>query len=70
MLTARKAYHRTHQNPLHAYATYAYGYTLYKRGNCKDGISLMQASLSIQPARWQSAVQRRITSATKRCARS
>ncbi|MGZ4257362.1 MAG: protein kinase domain-containing protein [Gaiellaceae bacterium] len=67
---ARRAYHRTHANPLHAYATYAYGYTLYKQGDCKGGIALMQASLPIQPPRWQPAVRRRITAATKRCSRS
>jgi predicted Ser/Thr protein kinase len=67
---AKKAYHHTSQNPLHAYATYAYGYTLYKQGYCQSGIGLMQASLPNQPAIWKDAVQRRITSATRNCSRS
>jgi serine/threonine-protein kinase len=67
---AEKAYRRTHTNPTHAFATFNLGYVLLRRGNCRDGLRLMRASLPNQPAVWQRAVRSRISHAEKRCARS
>ncbi len=67
---AQKAYRRTHTNPTHAFATFNLGYVLLRRGNCRDGLRLMRASLPNQPAVWQRAVRSRISHAEKRCARS
>jgi serine/threonine-protein kinase len=64
---AQKAYQRTHTNPIHAFATFNLGYVLLRRGNCRDGLRLMRASLPNQPAVWQPAVRSRITHAEKHC---
>ena len=64
---ARKAYRRTHTNPIHAYATFNLGYVLLRRGDCPDALRLMRASLPNQPPIWQPAVRSRINHAEKHC---
>src|SRR4051812_22555210 len=64
---AQKAYRRTHENPVHAFATFNLGYVLFKRGNCRDGIGLMERSLSNEPPVWRPAVRNRIRAARNRC---
>jgi serine/threonine protein kinase len=67
---AKKAYRNTSGNPVHAYATYNYGYVLYKLGNCKRGLQLFEAALPNEPPDQQPYVQRKINQAKKRCGRS
>jgi serine/threonine-protein kinase len=64
---AEKAYHRTSTGSIHAYATYAYGYTLYKQGNCTLGLAKMEESLPLQPQQWKGPVTRRINQAKAHC---
>ena len=64
---AEKAYHRTHTNPIHAFATFNLGYVLLRRGDCRDALRLMRASLLHQPPYWQPAVRSRIRHAEKHC---
>jgi serine/threonine protein kinase len=64
---AQKAYRNTHANPVHAFATFNLGYVLFKTGNCRDGVRLMEASYANQPPQWQPNVRNRINAAKKRC---
>ena len=67
---AKKAYRNTHENPVHAYATFNLGYVLLKLGNCTRSVQLFEAALPNEPKEQQPLVRRRITQAKKSCRRS
>jgi serine/threonine protein kinase len=67
---AKKAYRNTHENPVHAYATFNLGYVLLKLGNCTRSIQLFEAALPNEPKEQQPLVRRRIKQAQKSCRRS
>jgi serine/threonine protein kinase len=64
---ARKAYRNTHENPVHAYATFNLGYVLLRLGNCKRSIRLFEEALPNEPHKSQPLVRRRIRLAKKHC---
>src|SRR6266542_3389409 len=57
---ARKAYRRTSEYPLHAYATFNLGYVLLQLGHCRESIRLFQAALPHEPKEQQPYVRNRI----------
>jgi serine/threonine protein kinase len=65
-----KAYRNTHENPVHAYATFNLGYVLLRLGNCKRSIQLFQEALPNEPKDAQPLVERRIRQAKKTCRRA
>src|SRR6266542_2971407 len=64
---ARKAYRRTSEYPLHAYATFNLGYVLLQLGHCRESIRLFQAALPHEPKEQQPYVRNRIKQARSRC---
>lgn len=67
---ARKAYKNTHGNPVHAFATFNYGYVLLKLGHCRQALTLFKAALPNEPNDQQPLVRNRIRQARKTCGRS
>jgi serine/threonine-protein kinase len=67
---ARKAYRRTSDYPLHAFATFNLGYVLLKLGHCRESIKLLQAALPHEPPAQQPYVRNRIRQARTSCGRS
>ncbi|HJQ75273.1 MAG TPA: serine/threonine-protein kinase, partial [Gaiellaceae bacterium] len=62
-----KAYRRTHEYPVHAFATYNLGYVLVQLRQCTRGIALLKEALPHEPVDLQPLVQQRIKSAETRC---
>jgi serine/threonine protein kinase len=67
---AQKAYRNTHENPVHAFATFNLGYVLLQRGHCKQALKLFQKALPGEPPDQQDLVRRRIRRTQKQCGRS
>ena len=65
-----KAYQNTHENPVHAYATFNLGYVLLRLGNCKRSLQLFQEALPNEPKEARPLVRNRINQAKKTCRRS
>jgi serine/threonine protein kinase len=66
----KKAYRNTHENPVHAYATFNLGYVMLRLGNCKRSLQLFQEALPNEPKDAQPLVRNRINQAKKTCRRS
>jgi tetratricopeptide (TPR) repeat protein len=64
---ARKAYHRTSDYPVHAYAAFNLGYVLLQLGQCRESISLFKLALPHEPKGQQPYVKNRIKQAKRRC---
>ena len=64
-----KAYRNTHENPVHAYATFNLGYVLLRLGNCKRSLQLFEEALPNEPKEAQRLVRNRINQAKKTCRR-
>jgi serine/threonine protein kinase len=65
-----KAYRNTHENPVHAYATFNLGYVMLRLGNCRRSLQLFQEALPNEPKEAQPLVRNRINQAKKTCRRS
>jgi tetratricopeptide (TPR) repeat protein len=66
---ARKAYRRTPDNPVHAFATFNLGYVLLRLGQCRKAIPLFQSALPHEPPDQQPYVRNRIREAKRHCPR-
>jgi serine/threonine-protein kinase len=64
---ARKAYHRTSDYPVHAYAAFNLGYVLLQLGQCRESIRLFKLALPHEPKGQQPYVKNRIKQAKRRC---
>ena len=62
---AKKAYHNTHDYPVHAFATFNLGYVYLRLGNCKKALPLLRAALPHEPEDQQQYVKNRIKYAEK-----
>jgi serine/threonine protein kinase len=65
-----KAYRNTHENPVHAYATFNLGYVLLRLGNCRRSLQLFEEALPNEPKDAQPLVRNRINQAKRTCRRS
>jgi tetratricopeptide (TPR) repeat protein len=64
---AQKAYRRTSDYPVHAYAAFNLGYVLLQLGHCRESIRLFQLALPHEPKGQQLYVRNRIKQAKSRC---
>ena len=62
---AKKAFHNTHDYPVHAFATFNLGYVYLRLGKCNKALPLLRAALPHEPKDQQQYVRNRISYAEK-----